>query len=54
MNPIYQWIVAHTTGKPAPRPCARCGHVQKVPRELQAATVPCSKCGAPLAPRAQA
>ncbi len=54
MNPIFKWIVAHSTGKLATRTCSKCGNVQQVPIDKAAMSMTCARCGAPLPPAPRA
>lgn len=50
MNPIFQWVVAHTAWKRRLRRCPRCGHEQLVRAGARDQAVACGKCAAPLPP----
>jgi len=51
VNPIFQWIKAHTTAKALVRHCPKCRQAQAVPKEQAKETVPCRRCGEPLPPK---
>src|SRR5579862_1676432 len=45
MNPIHQWIVAHSAAKHLLRRCPKCGNTQKVRKDQAQRAVACAKCG---------
>ena len=51
MNPIFQWIIAHTTADALARRCPKCGRKQVVPKARATETVRCEKCGANIPPK---
>lgn len=53
MNPLFQWVIAHSVMKSLARECPRCKHVQIVAKSQATLPVPCKKCGTAIpAPRA--
>jgi len=51
MNPIFTWIVAHTTGQKLARQCPKCRQQQIVPKDKKNEAVRCQKCGATIPPK---
>ncbi len=51
MNPIFTWLIAHTTARALARKCLRCGRTQIVPKEKRRDIVPCRWCGASIPPK---
>lgn len=51
MNPIFTWLIAHTTGRALARQCPKCRQTQIVPKEKARETVACRRCGAPIPPK---
>lgn len=51
MNPIFTWIVTHTTMKSLARECAKCNRIEVVPPSKKRDTVACKHCGAYLPPK---
>jgi hypothetical protein len=51
MNPIFQWILAHTIAKAHVRECPKCHHKQIVPKGKTKESVPCASCDLPIAPK---
>ena len=53
MNPIFTWIIAHTTADALARRCPKCRRKQVVPKGKARETVRCEKCGADIPPKRQ-
>ncbi len=51
MNPIFTWIVAHTTGQALARQCPKCKRQQLVAKNQKNEAVRCQKCGEPIPPK---
>jgi ribosomal protein S27E len=51
MNPLFQWIIAHTTAKAQTRRCPKCHRTQTVPKSKIQDTIPCESCGTPVTPK---
>jgi ribosomal protein S27E len=50
VNPIFQWLIAHTIGKALARRCPNCRREQIVPREKAHESVRCQHCGQTIPP----
>jgi uncharacterized paraquat-inducible protein A len=51
MNPLFQWIIAHTTAKAQTRRCPKCQRIQTVPKVKIQETILCKSCGTPITPK---
>lgn len=51
MNPLFTFLVAHTTARSLARTCGRCGRSQIVAQERAREVVSCAACGGPLPPK---
>jgi len=51
MNPIFTWIVAHTTGHALARQCPKCKRQLIVAKDQKNEAVRCQNCGEIIPPK---
>jgi hypothetical protein len=51
VNPLWLWIIGHTTARRLLRQCPRCHHRQLGPKDRQHEVIRCERCGADIPPK---